>query len=149
MLDDGSASELLRAAARLSRWATRHAAIDVPFAQARLLALLEDLGPARITMLAEQDHTAQPTMTAQVQRLVEQGWAQREPDPADARAALVALTGEGRAQLDRLRAAREAVLAPVVARLDPSDRDAIPRAVATLGALLAAAADSTDSPTKA
>jgi thioredoxin-like negative regulator of GroEL len=40
-------NELLRAAARLTRWATRHASFDVPFAQARLLALLDELGPAR------------------------------------------------------------------------------------------------------
>ncbi|MBW8732290.1 MAG: MarR family transcriptional regulator, partial [Terrabacter sp.] len=29
-------NDLLRSAARLSRWASRHASFDVPFAQARL-----------------------------------------------------------------------------------------------------------------
>ena len=78
---DQSADRLLRASARLSRWATRHASIDIPYAQARLLALMDDLGPMRITALAEHDNTSQPTMTTQVQRLVDQGWARRQPDP--------------------------------------------------------------------
>lgn len=141
MTTDRPTGDLLRAAARLNRWATRHTNIDIPFAQARLLALVEDLGPARVTTLAEQDNSSQPTMTAQVQRLIEQGWATRESDPVDGRATLVRLTAAGRAELDRLRLAREAALAPVVARLSTTEREAIPEAVAILEALLAAAAE--------
>lgn len=138
---DQSADRLLRASARLSRWATRHASIDIPYAQARLLALMDDLGPMRITALAEHDNTSQPTMTTQVQRLVHQWWARRQPDPVDARATLASLTPTGQRELDRLRAAREATLAPVLARLHPTQRAAVPAAVAVLEALLAAAAD--------
>ena len=90
------ANDLLRAAARLSRWASRLASFDVPFAQARLLALLDELGPARVSVLAEADHCSQPTMTTALQRLESSGWAQRAPDPSDARASLLSLTPAGR-----------------------------------------------------
>src|SRR6476661_478160 len=66
---DALADELLRSAARLSRWASRHADLGMPYAQARVLALVDDLGPARVTALAAADDCSQPSMTAQVHRL--------------------------------------------------------------------------------
>ena len=75
-------NELLRSAARLSRWASRHASFDVPFAQARLLALLDELGPSRVSVLAAADHSSQPTITTQLQRLEASGWVRsRDPTP--------------------------------------------------------------------
>jgi DNA-binding MarR family transcriptional regulator len=118
---DALADELLRSAARLSRWASQHADLGMPFAQARVLALVDDLGTARVTTLAAADHCSQPSMTAQVQRLEADGLVTRTPDPADARATLVGLTADGAAALARLRRARGAALAPVLdaARPDP------------------------------
>lgn len=117
MSTDDLADDLLRAAARLSRWATRHSDLELPWAQARVLSLVEELGPARITALAAIDDTSQPTMTAQVQRLEARDWIARTPDPDDARAHLVALTDAGRDVLAQARAARAAALAPVLDRL--------------------------------
>ncbi len=74
-------NELLRSAARLSRWASRHASFDVPFAQARLLALLDELGPSRVSALAAADHSSQPTITTQLQRLEASGWVHRAIRP--------------------------------------------------------------------
>jgi DNA-binding MarR family transcriptional regulator len=136
-------NELLRSAARLSRWATRHASFDVPFAQARLLALLDELGPARVSVLAQADNSSQPTVTAQLQRLAAAGWVQRSPDPEDARASLVTLTTRGRAALEEVRQARLAVLAPVLARLDDPAMERLRTAVEVINELLVAAADST------
>lgn len=131
-------NDLLRATARLNRWATRHASFDVPYAQARLLALLDELGPSRVSLLAEADHSSQPTLTAQVQRLEAAGWARREPDPDDARASLISLTDAGRAALEGVRQARYAVLAPVLEQLSARDRARLRTAVDVLEEVLAA-----------
>lgn len=118
-------ARLLAAVARLNRWATRHAELEIPPAQARLLSLIDELGPARIGELANADHCSQPTMTTQVQRLEAAGWASRSTDSHDARVALIALTDEGRAQLEKLRASRAAAIAPEVARLSEQEREAL------------------------
>src|SRR3954463_10991131 len=75
-----------------------------------VLALLRDAGPRRITELAEAEAVAQPTMTTLVTRLEREGLAERRPDPADARAVLVAVTAAGRAALERQGRERAAVL---------------------------------------
>ena len=118
-------ARLLAAVARLNRWATRHAELAIPPAQARLLSLIDELGPARIGELANADHCSQPTMTTQVQRLEAAGWASRSADTSDARVALISLTDEGREQLEQLRASRAEALAPEVARLSEQERDAL------------------------
>lgn len=122
---DLEGAQLLGAVARLNRWATRHAELRIPPAQARLLSLIDELGPARIGELANADHCSQPTMTTQVQRLEGAGWATRSTDSTDARVALIALTDDGRAQLEQLRASRAAALAPEVARLSEQEREAL------------------------
>ena len=132
---DTLADELLRSAARLSRWASQHADLGMPFAQARVLALVDDLGTARVTTLAAADHCSQPSMTAQVHRLEADGLVTRTPDPADARASLVELTPDGAAALARLRRARGAALAPVLDAVRP-DPGRLNDAVALLAELL-------------
>lgn len=137
MHTDDLAIELLRSAAGLSRWASRHADLEIPWAQARVLSLLEELGPARITALAEADATSQPTMTTQVQRLEAAGWAERTPDPADGRATLVSLTAAGHEALATARRARAAALRPVLEQLD-ADPERLRAATAVLTELLEA-----------
>lgn len=132
---DALADDLLRSAARLSRWASRHADLGMPFAQARVLALVEDLGPARVTTLAAADDCSQPSMTAQVHRLEADGLVTRAPDPADARATLVGLTADGAAALARIRRARGAALRPVLDAVAP-DEQRLRDTVALLAELL-------------
>lgn len=136
---DSLGNELLRSAARLSRWASRNAPFDVPFAQARLLALLDELGPARVSALAVADHSSQPTMTTQLQRLESAGWVERSADPADGRASLLALSDSGRAALDGVRRARVETLAPLLAELDEAGVARVRTAVGVLADLLRAA----------
>ena len=141
MRTDDLADDLLRLAARLSRWASRSADLGMPWAQARVLSLVEELGPARVTTLAAADDTSQPTMTSQVQRLVADGLVARTPDPDDARAWLVSLTDEGTRALASARRARGRALAPLLDRVDPS-----PEAMATAVALLADLVEATRTP---
>ena len=132
---DALADELLRSAARLSRWASRHSDLKMPYAQARVLALVDELGPARVTTLAAADDCSQPSMTAQLLRLEADGLVTRTPDPADARATLVGLTADGAAALARLRRARGAALRPVLDAVSP-DEERLRDAVSLLAELL-------------
>jgi DNA-binding MarR family transcriptional regulator len=100
-----------------------------------VLALLRDGGPRRITELAAAEAVAQPTMTTLVTRLERQGLVARRPDPRDARAVLVALTGAGRDALARQRRERAAVLAQRLAALDEADLDALRDALPALDRL--------------
>lgn len=106
--------EFLVAAARLTRLAARHVT-TMPHATMRLLGRLDELGPTRISDLARADRCSQPTMSALVQRLEDAGWVRRDPDPADSRASLIALTRDGRRELDT---ARRQAAAAIGARLD-------------------------------
>jgi DNA-binding MarR family transcriptional regulator len=141
---DQLGNDLLRAATRLTRWASRNASFDVPMAQARLLALLDELGPARVSVLAQADHSSQPTMTAQLHRLEAAGRAQRIPDPADARASLMSLTAQGSAALEHARDARLAALSPALDGLDAAAVTRLRIAVDVLDELLERAAQSTN-----
>jgi DNA-binding MarR family transcriptional regulator len=129
-------SDLLSVVARLNRLATQRAGLDVPYAQVRLLAQVEEQGPARISALAAADHCSQPTMTTQVQRLEAEGWVTREPDPADARAVLVTITRMGVEALEQARARRADVVAPHVAALPAEERDTLAAAVEILQGLV-------------
>ncbi len=119
---DDTGAKLLQAVTRLNRWATRHADFDTPPAQARLLSLIEEIGPARIGDLASADHCSQPTMTTQVQRVEAAGWVRRTSDPSDARVALIHITPAGKVVLEKVRVARRATLAPVIDALTDDER---------------------------
>jgi DNA-binding MarR family transcriptional regulator len=122
--------QFLRSVARLHRWATRNAHLEVPPAQVRLLALVTDLGPARIGDLAEADHSSQPSMTSQIQRAEARGWLTRTPDPDDARASLIDLSPSGRRELAKARASRSAAVAPLLEGLGQRDAATLNRAIA-------------------
>lgn len=137
MSTDDTGAKLLQAVTRLNRWATRHADFDTPPAQARLLSLIEEIGPARIGDLAAADHCSQPTMTTQVQRIEAAGWALRTSDPDDARVALIDITPAGKVALEKVRVARRATLAPVIDSLTASERLSLEGATALLERIVA------------
>lgn len=136
MTDVTLASDLLSAVARINRLANQRVRLALPFAQARLLAVIEDQGAARISDLAVLDHCSQPTMTTQVRRLEEAGLVTRTVDPADARAVLISITEAGVRMLADVRADRAAVVDPYLDRLDPADRQTLAQAVRVMRTLL-------------
>ncbi|NNG36610.1 MarR family winged helix-turn-helix transcriptional regulator [Nakamurella aerolata] len=129
-------SDLLSVAARLNRWATSLADLQVPFAQARLLSLIDLLGKSRVSDLAAADHCSQPTMTNQLHRLAEAGLVKRSSDPSDARVVLITLTPAGRAALRRARKARSQVIQPYIASLSAADQRRLAQSVTMLNDLM-------------
>lgn len=71
-----------------------------------LLVRLEETGQQRATDLAAYFGVGKATMSRQLRALEGLGLVTREPDPADGRASLVRLTGEGVARFRRVRDAR-------------------------------------------
>lgn len=126
-------SELLTVVARLNRLATSRIRLPLPWAQARLLGTIEDRSEGtRISELAALDHCSQPTMTTLVRRLEESGLVARTPDPDDARAVRIRITGKGASTLAKVRADRAAVIEPRIRNLSDADRATLS---ATVGAL--------------
>lgn len=129
-------SDLLTVVARINRLASQRVRLELPVAQARLLAAIEDQGAARISDLAALDHCSQPTMTTQVRRLEDAGLVSRTADPADARAVLISITAKGVRVLASVRADRSAALDPYLERLDATDRQTLADAVRVMRDLL-------------
>jgi DNA-binding MarR family transcriptional regulator len=94
------AAELVIRAASLIRHLRRDVGVPASY---RVLAILDDLGPTTVSELAVAGGTSQPTMSAQVGALVEEGLVARSPHPSDARAHLLTMTEAGRTELDEHR----------------------------------------------
>ncbi|MEV7393604.1 MULTISPECIES: MarR family winged helix-turn-helix transcriptional regulator [Streptomyces] len=79
---------------------------DLESAAYGLLVRLDECGGRRATELAAYIGVGKATMSRQLRALEELGLVAREPDPADGRAWLIALTEEGRRRVGRVREAR-------------------------------------------
>ncbi|MBL3666659.1 MarR family transcriptional regulator [Streptomyces sp. M2CJ-2] len=86
-----------------------------------LLVRLDECGKQRATELAAYIGVGKATMSRQLHALEELGLVTREPDPADGRAWLVALTPEGRDRVSRVREARRARYARSLADWDTGE----------------------------
>ncbi|MFB6721485.1 MarR family winged helix-turn-helix transcriptional regulator [Kribbella sp. NPDC056345] len=127
--------DVVVAAARLTRMASRDVSA-LPHAAMRLLGRLDELGPTRISDLAKADRTSQPTMSTLVQRVEEQGWVRRAPDPADSRASLISLTKTGLTELQRARREAGAAVAARLRHLPAADLETLEDAVAVMHRIL-------------
>jgi DNA-binding MarR family transcriptional regulator len=87
-----------------------------------LLARLGECGPVRLSGLARRLGVNASTASRQVQLLERQRLVRRAPDPADRRAAILELTGDGREVLGRLRAHRRTMLAGLLEPWPAADR---------------------------
>jgi DNA-binding MarR family transcriptional regulator len=95
-------------------------------------------GPVTIGALAEQLEVTQQAASKSVADLERRGYVARTPDPADARARLVALTPRGQDAIEGARRHRAALVAELGERLGPRRVEAANRllneVVAELGA---------------
>lgn len=125
---DEIALSLTRSAARFTRFAGRMPGVEFSSIAWRVLADLEQAGPARITALTQAQRVAQPSMTSLVNRLAGEGWVARSPDPEDGRATLVAITPDGLAALEHYRRTAADWVRPHLAALDADERELLAHA---------------------
>ncbi|GAA0245239.1 MarR family winged helix-turn-helix transcriptional regulator [Cryptosporangium japonicum] len=129
--------ELYVRIARLHRLIATDVVAGPSVAQARTLGRLLADGPQRVSALAAAERTAQPSMTALVDRMEKAGWVTRRPDPTDGRAVTVTVTERGAAEVAEVRVASGRALDERLARLSEPDRTALRAALPALDALLA------------
>jgi DNA-binding MarR family transcriptional regulator len=112
---------------------------DLGFPAAAVLTRLVREGPQRLTDLAAGEGLSQPGMTQLVSRLERQTLVRRNPCVDDGRVVLVEVTPGGRELVGRRREERAQALSGLLAQLDPTERDAVQRAVPALARLTALA----------
>lgn len=126
------AARLRMTLGRLSRRVRQHGPQTLTSSQASTLASLEALGPVRLGDLAAREGVTAPTQSRLVASLESQGLLRRTPDSEDRRATLLAITPQGRRQLEQLRNERSAFLVEQLATLSPEQRLALVNAMDAL-----------------
>ncbi len=109
--------------------------VQLSRSEASLLARLE-AGPERITLLAELDGLAQPTVTLMVKRLEAEGLVSRQRAADDGRVVLVSLTVAGREALERVRLRIRERLQACLANLAGEDLVALEQAAEATTSLI-------------
>ncbi|WP_037914695.1 MarR family winged helix-turn-helix transcriptional regulator [Actinacidiphila yeochonensis] len=124
--------------ARLYRQLAQASADDrnLTYAQLSALARIGQAGPLRAGELAAREQVAAPSLTRTIRPLYEAGLIGKEPDPSDGRSAMLRITTEGRAFLERIRRERAELLARRMARLSADQREALDAALPVLELLL-------------
>jgi DNA-binding MarR family transcriptional regulator len=113
-------SRLLRASSH-EDWSS----LSLTRAQLRILVRLQQDGPAAVGQLAAQLSVTLPSITATVDRLVQQGMVSREDDPGDRRKVINRVTPDGAALIDRLQEGKKARLISALGNLAPNDLEAL------------------------
>jgi DNA-binding MarR family transcriptional regulator len=102
----------------VTRWRQLDMAdVEVTMPQARCLLLISLHPSMSISALASHLHIGLPSASGLVERLVEAGYVERNPDPRDRRQQLVTLSGRGRSLVDRLHELPSAKLSELLAGL--------------------------------
>ena len=94
-------------------------------ARVRMLTTLHDAGSMRMSDLAWELGVTSRTITSMVDALEDEGLLSRQPDPADRRAILLALTDAGEACLDLIHHALNEIGSLVLSPLSERERVAL------------------------
>jgi DNA-binding MarR family transcriptional regulator len=100
-------------------------ASGLSLARTKVLRQLQRSGPTRQGVLAVHCGVVPHSITDIVDGLERDGMAARQPDPADRRAKLVALTDKGANALVVANAAREKLLNQVFGAIGPDEREVL------------------------
>ncbi len=112
--------------------------LEVSLAAARVMARISDNGPCRISDLAVQERSSQPTITNHVKRLEAAGLVERAVDATDARAWLIDLTPRGRQRLGEIRTQLGTNIEPMLETLSARDRKALRAGLEVMRRMVAA-----------
>jgi DNA-binding MarR family transcriptional regulator len=129
------ASTLLGRAARLTRLLMRSGAHEISRTEVGVLATLSE-GPRRITQLAMTEALAQPTVTQLVDKLQGRGLVTRTRSKEDGRVVLVAITDDGAAALEAVRAEIRANMREALVELSDAELTELAHAGETMGRLI-------------
>lgn len=102
-----------------------------------LLHVIRRFGPLRQSALAGCVHTDPSTISRHVTELVGEGLVQRQADPDDGRASLLALTDAGLTAVEDMREARDSRLASVLDDWSTEQIDALGEGIERLTASVA------------
>ncbi|MET0468943.1 MAG: MarR family transcriptional regulator [Aeromicrobium sp.] len=105
------------------RFRARAEGDSVEPSQASLLYVLKMHGAMRLGDLAETMRLDASTVSRHVHQLGERGYIDREPDPADGRARIIAISPAGRAALKHTFDQRRAFITEAMADWSPADRE--------------------------
>lgn len=133
---DETALRLLRVVGRLVRQSRRDGGAEVGPGSYSVLVTLTRTGPLRLGDLAQREGVAPPTLTRIVAALEEAGHLERQGDPDDRRAVLVAATPSGRSLVTGVKTARAAALRDRIAALSGADRRLLQAALPALEKLV-------------
>jgi DNA-binding MarR family transcriptional regulator len=110
---------------------------DLPVSRTEMAVLRAVLTrPQRITELAAGEGVTQPAITRVVNRLAENSWVERGPDPEDGRAVMVKITPHGQALYETVRVEYRALLHDEMAALGEADIQTLDRAIDVLDELI-------------
>ncbi|PWW65801.1 MarR family winged helix-turn-helix transcriptional regulator [Actinokineospora spheciospongiae] len=129
-------ARLYLAIGRLSRSLRRSGSTGMGHGSISALSTLSGAGTLRLGDLAAKEGVAAPTMSRIVAGLVDSGYVNREPDPADRRAWLVTATEEGERVVSSVRSTRMQELSRRLDGLPPADRELLIKSIPVLEALL-------------
>jgi DNA-binding MarR family transcriptional regulator len=108
--------------------ATRSRADVLPRSRAETLGQLAGSGPQSMAALAADRGVSHQTVSRMVGELEQLGLVTRSPNPDDARGFLIAISDQGRADLEAdQRARRDRIGAAITAVLTPAEQQALAR----------------------
>ncbi|GAA3397963.1 MarR family winged helix-turn-helix transcriptional regulator [Cryptosporangium minutisporangium] len=131
---DESLSEAFWAVARQLRHLTRESLEpwEITPGQSRALGVLMRHGAMRLSGLSEHLRIAPRSTTEVVDGLEQRGLVERQPDPSDRRATLVAVTDQGREVGRAIKHARRAESEKLFGALSADDRTELARILGLL-----------------
>lgn len=106
--------------------------VNVTIQQLRVMTILYNDGPRRVSLLARRLNVSTPTMTGILDRLVRQDLISRQDDPEDRRVVLNALTEKGQGLIERLQPVQSERLRTIVSQLASGERQEVATGLASL-----------------
>lgn len=106
--------------------------VSVTIQQLRVMTILYNDGPRRVSLLARRLSVSTPTMTGILDRLVRQDLISRQDDPEDRRVVLNALTEKGQGLIERLQPVQPDRLRAIVNHLASGERKDVATGLASL-----------------